>query len=506
MGILKKFNQTDYNSILENILDSKYFPSNSKSLLLSMIYKVENVYSDYQSVKALDTSKDEFINNILEIIRKYLINIKLVEPDSRDAKILRDNNLLALTNEKERVAIAYPTEAALLYAISDVFPKYFYMPDSFEYKNAFQNLLVNGYNQNVLEVLTDFSGWSWDVNVIQKISIGDFLIYQNLIMIMGEDFLDEWLRSKEKTSIFLDTIKREFANTKFFENLCKYLVLNLLPKEKAKALKDIERKKKELEEISNKPVYFERLKQAKLRLLKELEKIDFVLNNKDLMRKEYMAKNAKLDTKNRIPTLGTYKKKLEERRVICVDRIAEYTAKISPVNYINYKRELEESIRVSSEGNENTEELLIGIQKEFINAIDDWAYESVNPEELKQILFKLRYYRFLYVTEKKQVKDYNELEIPLQAIMKGVSQKLIEYEVIKKISSNNELNQEIIYNVLDTKMINLLDVRIELKQNGENLTIKTYEKEVYEKEFSMHCGLSKRFYHVRFDKPFKLFT
>ena len=37
---------TDYNLILEKILDSKYFSSNSKSLLLSMIYKIENCYDD----------------------------------------------------------------------------------------------------------------------------------------------------------------------------------------------------------------------------------------------------------------------------------------------------------------------------------------------------------------------------------------------------------------------------------------------------------------------------
>ena len=163
--------EADYNLILEKILDSKYFSSNSKSLLLSMIYKIENFYNDYYTVKKIDKTKDEFLKEILEYIKKYCDNIKLIEPDSKEAELLKKNNVLALTNEKERSILSYPTETAFLYAISDVIPKYFYVPDTFSYKNAIQELLVNGYNQNNLELLADFNGWSWDVNLKLKYNI-----------------------------------------------------------------------------------------------------------------------------------------------------------------------------------------------------------------------------------------------------------------------------------------------------------------------------------------------
>ena len=42
MNIFSKLK--DYNSQLEEILDRKYFSSNIKNLLLSMIYKIENSY------------------------------------------------------------------------------------------------------------------------------------------------------------------------------------------------------------------------------------------------------------------------------------------------------------------------------------------------------------------------------------------------------------------------------------------------------------------------------
>ena len=108
-----------------------------------MIYKIENCYDDYKKVKHIQKNKIEFLNEIIEIVKKYCDNIKLVEPDSNNAKILRENNVLALTNERERSILAYPTELSLLYAISDVLPKYFYIPDTFKFKNALQRLLVN---------------------------------------------------------------------------------------------------------------------------------------------------------------------------------------------------------------------------------------------------------------------------------------------------------------------------------------------------------------------------
>ncbi len=141
MGLFSRID--DYNLILEKILDSKYFSSNTKSLLLSMIYKIENSYDDYQKVKHIQKTKTEFLNEIIEIIKKYCDNIKLVEPNSDKAKVIKDNNVLALTNERERSILAYPTELSLLYAISDVLPKYFYIPDTFKFKNSFQRLLVN---------------------------------------------------------------------------------------------------------------------------------------------------------------------------------------------------------------------------------------------------------------------------------------------------------------------------------------------------------------------------
>lgn len=141
MGLFSKLK--DYNIELEEILDNKYFSSNIKSLLLSMIYKLEVSYVDYKEVKRCVRSKEDFLNEIIETIRLYCDNVKSVEPDSDQAKMLISNNVNALTNEKERAILTYPTEIALLYAISEISPKYFYINEEFSLKKVMQNSLVN---------------------------------------------------------------------------------------------------------------------------------------------------------------------------------------------------------------------------------------------------------------------------------------------------------------------------------------------------------------------------
>ena len=153
----------DYHNLLEEILDKKTFSSISKSLLLSLIYKLEIAYKDYEKVKVNSISKDQFLTHLLETIQKYCDHIKTVEPDSIQAQVLVKHNVEAVTNEKERSILAYPTEQAMLYAICDIEPKYFFVKKDFVFKNMLQKVLVDGYKQNAIEILENFNGWSWEI-------------------------------------------------------------------------------------------------------------------------------------------------------------------------------------------------------------------------------------------------------------------------------------------------------------------------------------------------------
>lgn len=291
----------------------------------------------------------------------------------------------------------------------------------------------------------------------------------------------------------------------YFDWLCKYLVFGLTPKEKAKTNKELALKIKELEKISDKINYFNSIKLEKIKYLKELDKITILLNNRDLMRKDYMAKNIKLPPEKRIATLGTYKKMLDVKKEKIVNKISELSASMNPVNYINKKRELENIIKINSESCNNKDEIIINLQKEFIKALKDNCFETEDINGLKNLLFKIRYYKYLYVTDNKQIKDIPNLLDDINIVSKQVIQKLVSLECIRKIANDNSLNQEIINNILDTKVIDLQALKFEINIKEDCIKIKTYEKEVFEKEFKIDGKFLKKNFNIKTGKIYKLF-
>ena len=80
---LGKIVKKDYKNKLEEVLEHKKFSEQTKSLLLSMLYKIENAYSDYSRVKQNVESKDEYIENIISIIKNKCNNIEVISSKSQ---------------------------------------------------------------------------------------------------------------------------------------------------------------------------------------------------------------------------------------------------------------------------------------------------------------------------------------------------------------------------------------------------------------------------------------
>jgi hypothetical protein len=316
--------------------------------------------------------------------------------------------------------------------------------------------------------------------------------------------MDEWMLQSDTKTNPLEDIKNYFYGTKYFDYLCKYLNLSSVEKDRISLDEQLDKKIKELEAISDKPKYLENVKNTKMKYLKEVEKIDILLNSKEVMRKEYMLKNAKLTPENRIPTIVDYKKRLENRRKICIDKISELTKLINPINYINHKQKLENFIENNS-NIENKEDIIINIQKEFIKILKDKLFEIEDIELLKAYVYKIRYYRFLYINKEKQIKDIKELEIAINNVLKQIVKKLCDKEEIKVISKDEDFNFEIILNILDTKILDLSEIKFEIDIKDGIALIKTYEKETYEKNFEIPTKYTKKDLEIKTEKRYKLF-
>ncbi len=497
----------DYNTILEEILDTKYFSSSTKNLLLSMIYKIEVSYKDYKIVKRKTRGREEFLEEILNVIKVYCDNIKTVEPDSDQAKMLIKNKVLALTNERERSILCYPTEMSLLYAISDIEPKFFYMPSDFLFKNAFQNILVEGYNSNNIEILNNFNGWSWDTNQKKDINVLSNLIYQNLLVIKGEVFLTEWRNYASNKRDFLYelkyTLRTVTSNDDYFLSLCRILYRNTKDKSRINSL--IKDKYKTLKAMQDKEKYLKDLKIKKEKSIKAIEKIDKILEDDNLLIKEFNKRNSKLEDMKKILNLKSLKYILVKEKQIFENNIkeADYLEKNS--NFVKRRNELIQFLEIVSERYEQKEEI-IELQKNFLNFIDKKISKITDRNDFIDILYEIRYYRNIMIFENKYTKECEELEKQITKILKKIIIKCCKLGYMKIFSMDINLNYDIINYAIDTKIINLEEIRVYFEYSKEEMTIKVYDKEIFEKQGMKKIENPNKQLEVKQKKMLKIFN
>ena len=135
----------DYNYILDKILEEKNFSEAATNLLLNMIYKIEVSYKDYAQIKGVFEKQNDFIDSVIKIVSDNCNQLLLVDPKQEEIKAMKEKNVLALTDEKNKKMYVYPTELAILYGLIDIKPKYYYVPRKYYFiKNELQNILVQG--------------------------------------------------------------------------------------------------------------------------------------------------------------------------------------------------------------------------------------------------------------------------------------------------------------------------------------------------------------------------
>ena len=507
MGLFSKLK--DYNLELEEILDRKYFSSNIKNLLFSMIYKIEISYVDYLQVKKCVRTKDDFLNELIETIRLYCDNVKTVEPDSDQAKMLIKNDVKALTNEKERSILAYPTEIALLYALSEISPKYFYMNQDFSLKKQFQNVLVNGYVQNNMEILSDFTGWSWDKTFNKKYTYIDNLIYQNLLVILGEKFLYEWRTYGSTRRDFLDEAKKYIkyftGNEKYLISLYKLIYLNSSNKEKEKITLKLREDIKLLKKMNDKPKYIEEIKNKKQKFEKRIRKFDTVLEEPELLEKEFIKANSKLEEAKRIKSLKRYKQLIEKEREKIVKEIEEIDYILKPENFSKKKEFLKKSYEIYT-SKQTLDEIIIENQKYFLNFVDKKLSKMKTRDEILDVLYELRYYKSLRVSKGKLIVEIEEIDNEVDKIMKKAITMLCKLGAIRIISMDINLNFEIIKYALDTKIMELEKIKLYFDQDENGLIIKVFDKDIIEKQGRKKVNISKKTLEVKLKRKIKLFS
>ena len=129
----------DYNNRLEEILSQKNFSEEVKNTLLSIFYKIENGYKDYNTVKKETFEKKEYIEKLINIIDK----------DCEKIEFVKDENAEEVVDNNKKEIICAPIENKILYCLAKIQKRNIvvkYNDDSIE--KALSFMLNTGNNIN----------------------------------------------------------------------------------------------------------------------------------------------------------------------------------------------------------------------------------------------------------------------------------------------------------------------------------------------------------------------
>ena len=123
------------------------------------------------------------------------------------------NNKTYIVDKKDKMIIAYPIERKILYAISKLGKKEKIIKDEYFLINETLSELINvGNSINMVEPLRDFNGYSWTTIPQEIESIDHNLIYQDLRILVGHEFLNKWIKNNEFIIDYYYLFKEKIEN------------------------------------------------------------------------------------------------------------------------------------------------------------------------------------------------------------------------------------------------------------------------------------------------------
>ena len=497
----------DYNYILDQMLEKKSFSEDAKNLLLSMIYKIETSYKDYSQIKGIFQKQNEFIDELIKIISDYCKYIFLIDPKKEEVKLLKKENVLALTDEREQRIYAYPTEQAVMYGIFDIKPKYFYIPKNYYYiKNQFQKLLVEGTILNSTEVIRNFNGWSWNIAEDENINHVANMIYQAIRILLDEEFLREWENDSSGKIDYIYEFRKGITEY-YGKELSRALYISMARLVVASSSKEMKEKLKlEYKKVVNaynnmkdKTSYIYRVSEEKKLVTAEIEKKDIMINDRNKLLKEFEERNSKLPEDKKIFNVSDLVERLQSERNKCVKRIKELNALVMPANYTQLKNELVEKLQIMSVVAEekSIRDYAIAFQKDVEKCFAKNIENIKSKEEIIDIIYKMRYYRKIRVTETEKIEDIPVLNNNIERILKFVVTKACNEKVFNIFCKDIEYNYLIISKALGSAIANYEDIDISLKIIDDKLEVTVYDNEIIERQEEIEYTLTAKDLNVK---------
>lgn len=516
-----KIVKKDYNNELEAILEKKNFDENVKSILLSILYKIETAYKDYEKVKQDVESKEEFIKMFIEQIEDNCETIKLLKLNSEESKLL-ENKTFSVDKQNKKI-ICYPIERKLLYCISKISKKdQIIKEDYFLINKTLSNLINVGNSINQVEPMRDFNGYSWTTIPKEIESIQHNLIYQNLRILLGNTFLNNWIYNKEYIIDYMELLKtnltKKYGKTDgvglidILSQLSVLMDVRYNKEAKEEIMKIKEELEDNLEKIQDSKKFVDKITKEKMELTQKIKHIDETLNNKQILQEEYIKRNESLSLENKIFSIRILSKIMEEEREKYLEKIEELNNILSPKKYLKYRKELEEKCKYltlldEADINKEINKLILEIQKEFLRCYYTKLEKSQTKSEIIKLIYEFRYYCMLPYNDEKHIYEVKQLQKRIEQIKLVMIEKAGELKAINIFSKNEEINYQMIRNIFNIRIINLEELSIKIIKEKEQIFIQLFDENIFEEKYLLENSeqIDKKDLEIRFNKKVKIF-
>ena len=519
---LEKLVKKNYNNELEEILEKKNFEENTKSILLNILYKIEAAYKDYEKVKQEVEPKEEFISSIIETIKHDCEDIKIVKLHSEESELLGSKTFLV--DKKLKRIICYPIERKVLYCISKISKKDKIIKNEYYLVNRTLSDLINvGNNINTVEPMRDFNGYSWTTLPREIESINHNLIYQNLRILLGYKFLNNWIRNREYIIDYMELLKiqleekyGETTKKEFLEVLNKLSVLLSIKydeKTKKAIVKEKVEVEQEIERIGNNQEFVDEITKQKKALTEEIKRIDETMNNKDMLQKEYENRNKNLPLEEKIFSIRILSKMMIDERDEKIKKIEELNELLNPKKFVKYKNKLENKekylklIEVKNIENE-IEKQLQKFQKIFLKCYKEKINKAETKQEIIKLIYEFRYYCLLPFNQDISVNQVESLEKEIETVERKLISKAHQIKAIDIFSKNEEFDYQILKLIFRVRVISLEDLYIKIIKEKEKYYIQLFDENIFEEKIEAENlkYMDKKDLEIKLNKKVNIFN
>ena len=517
----KKLVKKDYNDELEKVLEKKYFDENTKSILLSILYKIDAAYKDYATVKQNVETKEEFLKNIINSIKNNCDDIKIVKLNSKKSEILKNKTFLV--NKKNKTIICYPIERKLLYCISKINKNEKIIKEKYPIIDKTLSDLINvGNNINTVEPMRDFNGYSWTTISREIESIYHNIVYQNIRILVDYELINNWIKNKEFImdyyEAFQNRLEKQYGEDKRealieqLENISVLLAIRYnsdLKKEIKEEKEDIEIK---LEKMSDNQKFIQDVTKIKKQLTKEIKRIDEILNNKELLQLEYEKRNEHLSLQEKIFSIRILSKIMIEEREEKIKRLEQLNVFLNPQKFVDYKdrlRKKDKYLKLLDVEDIETEikNVIIELQKIFLSCYKEKIKKVETKQQIINLIYQFRYYNLIPISEKQALSQIKEIRKKIKEVEMLLIEKAHELKVIDVFSEEKGIDYTILKNIFYVRVIKLEDLYLKINKEKDKYYVQLFDENVFEEKIEINLeNLNKKELTIKLNKKVQIFN